>query len=311
MIRAGTFATLALAGPAGAFEMAFPLDCTLGENCHIQQFFDHQPGPLAHDFTCGPLSYDGHDGTDFALPSRDAMQTGVAVLAAGPGRVRGMRDGIADFAPKVDGKECGNGVVIEHEDGWETQYCHMKQGSVAVVAGMQVQTGTVLGLVGQSGMADFPHMHLAVRHRGKEIDPFAPDAKACGATEEDLWADEMPVQPGGLLSVGIADRVPAYDEIKAGLPSPPLNPTTPALVVWGYFFGPRAGDTLLMSLNGPEGSVVQERVQLEKTQAMAFRAVGRRLTAAAWPAGAYRGEVIMMRGPVEIDRHSITITVRP
>ena len=89
------------------------------------------PGPAATDFTCGPLSYDGHDGTDIALPTRAAMAEGVAVLAAAPGTVTGIRDGIADFAPVIQGKECGNGVVIDHGAGWVTQYCHLRQGSVA------------------------------------------------------------------------------------------------------------------------------------------------------------------------------------
>lgn len=268
---------MALAPPAGAFELAFPLDCTLGETCYIQQYVDHDPGPTAQDFTCGPLSYDGHDGTDIALPSRAAMAAGVAVLAAAPGTVKGTRDGVADFAPALPGKECGNGVVIDHGQGWETQYCHMKQGSVRVRPGETVEVGTPLGEVGQSGQAEFPHMHLSVRQNGEELDPFAPGAKACGAADDDLWAVEPIIEPGGLLTLGITDHVPEYEAIKAGLASPDLPSNAPALVVWTFFFGPRAGDALIFSLAGPQGEVVTERVGLEKTQAMAFRAVGRKL----------------------------------
>jgi murein DD-endopeptidase MepM/ murein hydrolase activator NlpD len=112
---------MALAPPAGAFDLAFPADCTLGAGCYIQQYHDHDPGPEATDYTCGPLSYDGHDGTDIALPTRAAMATGVAVLAAAPGVVKGLRDGVADAAPFPTGQDCGNGVVIDHGNGWETQ----------------------------------------------------------------------------------------------------------------------------------------------------------------------------------------------
>ncbi len=70
---------------------------------------DHDPGPDAADFTCNGLSYDTHTGTDFALPSLAAMQAGVAVLAAAPGTVAALRDGMPDTgltpdtAAQIDG----------------------------------------------------------------------------------------------------------------------------------------------------------------------------------------------------------------
>ncbi|MFM2389268.1 MAG: hypothetical protein RLZZ437_823 [Pseudomonadota bacterium] len=311
MIRKAAALTLALAHPAGAFDFAQPVDCTLGETCYIQQFFDRDDTAGARDFTCGPLSYDGHDGTDFALPSRAAMAEGVAVLAAAPGKVMGMRDGVADFAPAIPGKECGNGVVIDHGQGWQTQYCHLRQGSVSVASGDVVQTGAVLGLIGQSGQAEFPHLHFTLRRNGAEVDPFAPDATACGAAGDDLWQDDLAYAPGGLLAVGISDRIPEYDAIKAGLPSPDLPSNAPALVVWGFFFGPQAGDALIFTLRGPAGEVLTDRVVLERTQALAFRAVGRKLKTEGWPAGAYTGEVRMMRGPEVLSDMAITLNVGP
>lgn len=310
MIRLGTILTLALAQPAGAFDLAFPLDCRLGETCHIQQYPDHDPGPGAKDFTCGPLSYDGHDGTDFALPTRSAMAAGVSVLAAAAGTVTATRDGVEDFAPAVAGKECGNGVVIDHGDGWQTQYCHLKRGSVTVRSGDRVASGTPIGQVGQSGMAEFPHLHLELRRNGTSLDPFAPEATACGATGADHWAADLPYQPGGLLDIGLAPEVPAFDAIKAGLPSPDLPVTAPALVVWAYVFGPRAGDALVMDITGPGGGVITERVVFEKTQALAFRAVGRKIGAAGWPAGPYSASVRLMRGPVVLGEKALSLTLR-
>lgn len=303
---------LALASPAGAFELAFPADCSLGQSCYIQQYVDHDPGPGAQDFSCGGLSYQDHDGTDIALPSVAAMAAGVNVLAAAAGTVKGARDGIADFAPIVPGKECGNGVLVDHGDGWETQYCHMKQGSVAVQVGQTVTAGQVLGQIGQSGMAEFPHLHLSVRQNGQNLDPFAPDTlTTCGAGTDDLWQTPIAYQPGGLLSVGLADAVPDYLAIKAGLASPDLPANAPALVVWAYLFGPRPGDAILFEIAGPEGRVIAERVVLEKAQALAFRAVGKRLKAAVWPVGRYQGEAVLLRDGVELGRDSIVITIGP
>jgi hypothetical protein len=48
------------------------------------------------DFRCGRRTYDGHDGTDFAVRDQLAMEQGVKVLAAADGTVLRLRDGIRD-----------------------------------------------------------------------------------------------------------------------------------------------------------------------------------------------------------------------
>jgi len=310
MIRAAFLIIMAPAS-AGALELAFPAACILGDTCYIQQYMDHDPSVSATDFTCGPLVYDGHSGTDIAVENRAQMQAGVAVLAASPGTVKGRRDGVADFVPFTDGQECGNGVVIDHGGGWETQYCHLRQGSVLVRVGDAVDTGTALGMIGQSGQADFPHLHLSVRRNGVDVDPFAPDTtNSCTETTPNgLWATPIPYTPGGIIGIGMSTGIPDYDAIKAGLPSPNLPSTAPALVVWVYVFGGRTGDALLLDIIGPEGAVITERVVLEKTQAQLFRAVGKKLKTAAWPHGSYTGTAKLMRAGDEISKQTIVIAV--
>lgn len=307
-----------LAFPAMALDLALPVDCALGQTCYIQQYFDHDPSTAWGDFACGTLAYDGHDGTDFALPTRAAMEAGVAVLAAAPGTVKGIRDGVEDFAPKVDGKECGNGVVVDHGGGWETQYCHMRMGSVRVSVGEAVDTGTPLGLIGQSGMAEFPHLHLALRKDGVELDPFSPDAtNSCditraNAARADLWLPEMPYQPGGIIGAGFSTAVPDFDAIKSGLEAPATLPAnSPALVLWVYMFGAQAGDAVLFEITGPEGNIITERTALEKTQALLFRAVGRKMRGDGWPAGEYSGTARLMRGATELSAAAVTLTISP
>ena len=307
MIRALAL-SLALASPAGAFELAFPAGCILGQNCYIQQFSDHDPGPAATDFTCGPLSYDGHDGTDIALPTRKAMEQGVPVLAAAAGTVVSTRDGIADFAPFPPGKDCGNGVVINHPQGWQTQYCHLKQGSIAVFPGQSVATATRLGEIGQSGRAEFPHLHLTLRHNGQTVDPFAPIAQ-CGGKQPQLWDIAIPYRPGGLLGIGLAPEIPDYAAIKSGLSSPDLPANAPALVAWAYVFAPRPGDALLFEITGPEGFRFTERSVFERPQALAFRASGKKRGAENWPLGRYKVTVRMLRDGKEIGQQSLTVTV--
>ncbi|MBI1172982.1 peptidoglycan DD-metalloendopeptidase family protein [bacterium] len=311
MIRA-LICLLALASPAGAFQLQWPVDCTLGQTCHIQHYVDRDPGPGARDFSCGTLSYDGHDGTDIALPNRAAMAGGVKVLAAAPGRVLGLRDGVPDFAPPMPGKECGNGVLVDDGDGWQTQYCHMKQGSVAVHKGDMVAIGTPLGLVGQSGAAEFPHLHLTVRHEGKPVDPFQPDPGSCGpASSAGLWDRLLPYEPGGFLAAGFSSEVPQFEAIQAGLPVTPLPSTVPALVLWAEVFGGQAGDEMEFSITAPDGSpMLSSTAKLERTQDQLFRAVGKKLHAAL-PAGTYGGEIVLRRKGAEVGRIATQVVVTP
>ena len=320
MIRRAAALTLALASPAGAFDFALPVDCTLGADCHIQNYFDRDPGPGTTDIGCGNLTYDGHDGTDFALPTLAAMQAGVDVLAAAPGTVRGIRDGMPDFAisdpaaPPLDGRDCGNGVAIDHGDGWETQYCHLKQGSIAVKPGDRVETGEPLGQIGLSGNTEFPHLHLTIRKDGTELDPFAPEAaSACGTLPPDtLWQAPLAYAPFGFTAAGFATAIPEFAAIKSGLPSPATLPTdAPALVLWASYFGPRQGDQLTLSITGPQGDVITQTIAIDRTQAIAFRAIGKRLPATGWPAGDYPGTASLTRRGTELGRTAATVTVTP
>lgn len=298
--------------------LTLPLDCTLGESCYIQNYVDADPGPGAADFTCHDLSYDGHKGTDFALPSQAHLDLGVTVTPTAPGTVLATRDGEVDIsqaedaAPDVSGKECGNGVVIDHGDGWTSQYCHMKNGSIAVRKGQRVSTTTPLGLVGLSGQTEFPHLHFVLRNAGKVVDPFNPSGViSCDtATPRDtLWSSPMTYEPGGLLSLGISTDVPSYDAVKAGTAAvDALTTTSPALVAFGFAYGGREGDILRLSIAGPAGEVVSHDAQLTKPQAQFFRAAGKR-SPGTWPPGGYRASATLIRDGEIIDQMTRDIQI--
>ena len=292
-----------------------PIACDLGKTCFIQQYVDHDPGPGWQDFTCGPRSYDGHKGTDYALPSFAAMRAGVDVLAAAPGVVLGVRNDMPDtgWSPEFAGRECGNGLVLDHGGGWQTQYCHMKQGSVTVSSGQRIAMGTVLGQVGYSGKTEFPHLHLSVRKDGAVVDPFEPDGRiTCGAPETDvMWIDPPAFEPGGVIAVGLADGVPDYDTVKdgtAGLPE--LAADMPALVVWGYAFGALKGDILRLELTGPEGRIASHEALQTRNRAQFFQAAGRKLRGNGWPTGSYTGTVELVRDGQVVDRMETRMELR-
>jgi hypothetical protein len=297
-----------------------PVDCTLGEGCFIQQYLDRDPGPGVLDHACGPLSHDGHDGTDIAVPTLADMGAGVAVLAPAAGTVRAIRDGMPDIAsndpaaPPLEGRDCGNGVLIDHADGWQTQLCHLAQGSVAVAAGDAVMPGQPLGRIGLSGRTEFPHLHLTIRRNGTAVDPFAPDPAAACTPEpvETLWADPPAYRPGGILGLGLAADPPTFEAVKAGLAETPgLDRRAPALLLWVHLFGTRAGDRLTLRLAGPQGAIVDDTVTLDRTQARAYRFAGRRTPAAGWPAGPYTREVTLTRNGRPLETRRIALTLGP
>lgn len=297
------FASTALAeGPV----LASPIDCDLDETCYIQQYMDRDRTNAFTDYHCSTLSYNGHRGTDFAVPHLAMMEEGVNVLAAASGRVRGKRDGMpdtgltAETAALIRGRECGNGLVIEHGDGWSTQYCHLKQGSVQVEKGQQVNVGDVIGQVGQSGRAEFPHVHFSLRKNDVPIDPFDPDGTlSCGqAGDSTQWADPPKYQPGGIIDMGFNTAVPDYADVKAGTAAiTSADKLAPAIVVFGFSYGTQTGDILRLVISGPEGEVISRDTKLTRNHAQAFRAIGKkRRRGLAWPVGTYTGTAALLRG---------------
>jgi murein DD-endopeptidase MepM/ murein hydrolase activator NlpD len=64
----------------------------------------------------------------------------------------------------------GNAVIIDHGGGVFTGYWHMSEMKVA--AGMEVATGDVLGLVGNTGLSTGAHLHWELRIDGVAVDPM-------------------------------------------------------------------------------------------------------------------------------------------
>lgn len=302
-----TFSALA-APAAGAPLLTLPVDCELGDTCFIQQYMDHDPDDGYYDFQCNARSYNTHKGTDFALPTARDAQAGVNVLAAAAGTVRGTRDGMQDvWSGKIDvdtikGRECGNGLVIDHGDGWQTQYCHLQNGSLAVAKGDEVTAGTVLAQIGMSGRTQFAHLHLSVRKDGVPVDPFAPDGARCETPVQDTLWDELTLfQAGGILDIGFADVVPKFTDIKMGFADTALEASSEALVSFVYLFGGKTGDKVDLVFTGPAGFSVTQSYELEKPLAQFFRAAGKKRKTTAWPAGQYKAYVTLSRDDAIID----------
>lgn len=325
-LAAAAACVLGLSAAAGAGEapsLSLPLSCDPGRTCFVQSYVDVKPGPEALDFACGGATVDGHSGVDFRVLSAAASAAGIPVLAAADGVVNGTRDGDPDaFARDAGraaskGRECGNGVVVDHGGGWETQYCHLRSGSVRVKEGGRVVRGDRLGAVGYSGFTDIAHVQFIVRHNGEVVDPYATDRPPgrCGLNEpggpRTLWdaaaAQAFPYREGEIISSGFATHVPAWSELETD--HAPVD--TPASMSRRFVFfarvaNVRAGDRIRISVRGPAGiQMTRPGEPLAKNEPVHVAHVARRLKGERWPVGRYYGEAQLVRaGSVVSEAHA-------
>lgn len=137
------------------------------------------PGPNDHFYFVRPIAVDEVNwplpdyryggifpGTDIVHTGIDVDATrGTPVLAAGPGRVTWAGNGLY-FGVFNPNDPYGMAVTIEHDFGYQgnplyTVYAHMDR--IDVVKGQKVETGTQLGVVGNTGFTTGPHLHFEVR----------------------------------------------------------------------------------------------------------------------------------------------------
>jgi hypothetical protein len=327
-----TTAAFILVTTTGAFPTAaqdirfeLPLACTVGTDCFIQNYVDLDPGPGHRDYACGQLTYDGDGGTDFRLRDYVAMMKGVEVRAAAAGAVRAMRDGMPDVnlrevgAEAIRGREGGNGVVIDHGDGWTTQYSHMRRNSVRVKPGDRVETGQVLGLVGLSGRTEFPHVEFTVRHNGQVVDPFVGlvPATACDSPRKPHWSDaasrQLDYRPTGLLVAGIAAEQPDPEAARWGghrLPTHVADADN--LVLWADLFGVQAGDQQRFTIRSPDKTRLLDRTSAIKASNVTwFSFAGVRKPADGWRPGSYTASYSLSRDGRTLAQFESVIEIAP
>ncbi len=127
--------------------------------------------PIAADNVNWPLAEYRYGGVFFAP---NIVHTGVdidaddetEILAAGTGTVISAGWGLFSGTEGNVNDPYGQAVVIRHDFGYKgetlyTIYAHMS--AILVVKGEHVETGDVLGLVGDTGATTGPHLHFEVR----------------------------------------------------------------------------------------------------------------------------------------------------
>lgn len=138
----------------------------------VSNFFNHTQTPIEEgwsvrksqvcDFRGKKLTYNSHNGTDFAIP------VGTTVCTAAAGEV---------VAIKSEFNRGGLKIFIDHGEGLMTCYAHLGRSLVEV--GDILDRGQAIALSGYSGLDamitfpfGIPHVHFNVWHNCEPIDPF-------------------------------------------------------------------------------------------------------------------------------------------
>ena len=97
-----------------------------------------------------------HNGLDFGGAEGDT--------------IRAITDGIVRIAGKTFFYN-GNFVLLDHGQGLTSVYLHMSK--IIAKDNQKVKKGEVIGLIGETGRATGPHLHLGVQWYKKRIDPMS------------------------------------------------------------------------------------------------------------------------------------------
>lgn len=166
----------------------------------VNNLVDHNPAPNGQllDYNCAARTYDwsngNHAGTDiiyWPYPWRYMDEQIMEIVAAAPGVIINKRDGFFDRMCVNAGNPNWNGIVLEHADGSESWYWHMKSGAITTkVIGETVEAGEYLGAAGSSGSSTWPHVHFQVMDvNDAVIDPYAGACNSINGTDS-WWLDQ-------------------------------------------------------------------------------------------------------------------------
>ncbi|HXJ34380.1 MAG TPA: M23 family metallopeptidase [Candidatus Eisenbacteria bacterium] len=153
---------------------------------------------------------------------------GVEVLSVARGIVVETENALPEQVPATRPPDAtisnaaGNHVIVDIGDGRFALYAHLQPGSVRVRKGDHVRRGQPLGLLGNSGNTDAPHLHFHVMDAPSPLvanglpyvlASFTGEGRL--TNEDALWNGEPATIDRGALAGAHADQLPLDDEIVA------------------------------------------------------------------------------------------------
>jgi murein DD-endopeptidase MepM/ murein hydrolase activator NlpD len=151
---------------------------------------------------------------------------GAEIYAAADGTVVEMENGLPEQIPgklpegATPEMAAGNHVVVDIGEGRFALYAHMQPGSVRVKTGDAVTTGQVLGLLGNSGNTDTPHLHFHIMDGPSPLNSNGLPFVFTNFTGQGRLTDEEPLFTGGTVTIDAAsmtgphqDQMPLLDQV--------------------------------------------------------------------------------------------------
>ncbi len=97
-----------------------------------------------------------HRGTDL----RAKMRTKIYATA----------DGVIEYAAFHKASGYGRLIILDHNYGFKTYFGHLKK--ILVKSGQYIKKGDLIGLTGNSGISNGPHLHYEVRFTQRALNPY-------------------------------------------------------------------------------------------------------------------------------------------
>jgi CubicO group peptidase (beta-lactamase class C family) len=144
---------------------------------------------------------------------------GDEIHSATAGKVVGVVDDLPETPPGAlppgitAEKAGGNHVVVAIGGGRYAFYAHMQPGSVRVKLGQKVKVGQVLGLLGNSGNSDAPHLHFHIMDSPHPLLANGVPYRFSNFTVEGTVADLAEFQSGAVAKVDPQGSGPRHDEL--------------------------------------------------------------------------------------------------
>ena len=101
------------------------------------------------------------------VTGRHSMHRGIDLAAPMGTEVFAVRRGTV-VAQGYD-RILGNYIILGHDNNWASLYGHLSE--IKTVLRQEVQSGTVIGMVGSTGQSTGPHLHFEIHHHGQTRDP--------------------------------------------------------------------------------------------------------------------------------------------
>jgi hypothetical protein len=170
----------------------------------------------------------------------------------------------------------------------------------------------VIGQIGQSGAAEFPHLHFGVSHGEKSVDPFTglEVGAPCGAPGiAPLWQAPLTYSPFNVYAVGFAPGAADFGKIQkdAGSPDRIRGREAQGLSFWMVFFGAARGDRIRLKVTGPNGEVFAARnIVQDKRRALQFYFTGKKAKPGGLVPGVYTGKASLERDTGDLPIGEVT-----